>query len=250
MSSHGPEDGDTCKFGHTFEVHDQDGTGSPPGEETRKKILKEEITSVSDLANDDDYRMGDLLRGIMGDPFKHLEVGANSQGLPHMFILDAADRFDDNWGWDVKKTMERIFVSPQSNLHAEFMQRKQQAEQNIKNTMQNLTQLKKQKHMLEHDIRKLRSRAEAMRRGEETQIKGDFIELVDGAGASGQGGDEASLKFYRDNNFFPSIVADFNEMDSLEDLEEDGDLAELPANEKAVLKKKYTMYEKWKDLYG
>ncbi|MFB6145019.1 MAG: hypothetical protein ABEJ99_00765 [Candidatus Nanohaloarchaea archaeon] len=246
MSSHGPEDGDTCKFGHIFEVFDRDGTGAPGGD-LRDAILEEEITSVEDLENTTDT---DLLRPIMGHPFKHLEVAAGSQGLPHMFILDAADRFDDSWGWTVNKTMDRIFVSPQSNLHAEFMQRKQQAEQNIKNTMQNLSQLKKQKHMLEHDIRKLRSRAEAIRQGKEDRIKGDFIELVDGAGASGQGGDEASLKFYRDNNFYPSIVADFNEMSGLEDLEEDGSLSELPANEKAILKKKYTMYEKWKDLYG
>lgn len=248
MSSHGPEEGDTCEFGHTFVVHDEEDNGDPgAAPELKKQIEEGDIGSLSELKQE----LGtDLLKPVLGDPYKHLEVGSGSQGLPHMFILDASDRFDDDWDWDVDKTEEKIFVSPQSNLHAEFMQRQQQAEQNIKNTMQNLSQLKKQKHMLEHDIRKLRSRAEAMRTGDEIQIKADFVELVDGAGGGQQGGDEAALKFFRDQNIYPSIVADFNEMDSVEDLEEGGKLAELPENEKAVLKKKYTMYEKWKDLYG
>jgi hypothetical protein len=76
-----------------------------------------------------------------------------------------------------------------------------------------------------------------------------------------------SLKAYRDQNIYPSVVADFNEMEGVEDLEdaeqraerydekdaddlEDGRLADLPRNEKAILKKKWKMYEQWKDLYG
>jgi ribosome-binding protein aMBF1 (putative translation factor) len=68
------------------------------------------------------------------------------------------------------------------------------------------------------------------------------------------------LKTLRDQNLYPSIVADFYEMDGLDDLKraeqkseedaDDGKLARIPANEKAILKKKYVMYEKWKDLYG
>ncbi len=241
---------DTCKFGHVFEVYDHDETGHAGGEdakELRRKIRSGEIDSLDDL----EAEVGsDDLMAALGDHYKRLKVTAHSQGTPYMVSWACADKFDEDLDYIVKKSDESIFVSPQNQLHDEFMQRKQQAEQRVRETMRNISELRKQKHMLEHDIRKLRSRAESFETGDETELKGDFIELVDGAGGAGQGADEASLKFYRDNHIFPSIVADFNEMDSLDDLKGDGKLSNLPANEKAVLKKKYVMYEKWKDLYG
>lgn len=255
MSSHGDEDLGDCKHGHNFKVWSHEG--EPSGEEVREKIVEEKIEDLEELRDSEDYDGGDFLKGIMGDPFKTIKMSAGSQGRPYGFILGAADKFETGWEWPIQKTEEKVFVTPQSNLHQEFTQRKRQAEQNINQTLSSLSDLQEQKHMLEHDIRKLRSRAEAIREGDETQIKGDFIELVDGAGGGGQAGDEASLKFYRDNNIYPSIVADFNEMRSVEDLKEPDEsnldnprLYDLPANEKAILRKKYTMYEKWKDLYG
>ncbi len=255
MSSHGDDELGDCKHGHNFKVWSHEGKA--PGGEIRDKIVKEKIESLDELRDDEDYGSGDFLKGIMGEPYKVIKASAGSQGAPYGFILGSADKFETGWGWSIEKTEEKIFVTPQSQTHQEFTQRKRQAEQNVNQTLSGLSDLQEQKHMLEHDIRKLRSRAEAIREGNETQIKGDFIELVDGAGGGGQQGDEASLKFYRDNNIYPSIVADFNEMRSVEDLKEPEDseldhprLYDLPANEKAILRKKYTMYEKWKDLYG
>jgi hypothetical protein len=249
------------EFGRIFEVYSRGGGDS----EHREKIQKGEITSLSEL--EDDSNLGsDFLRPIMGEPYKTLKVSAKSQGMPATFIMVAADKFDDDWEWSVSKVKEELFVTPQSHLHDEFMQRRQQAEQNVKQAMQGLEQLRKSKHLLQHDIRKLRSKVEDLKTGEETTIKGDFIELVDSAGGGQQGSAPGSLDFLRNNNIYPSIVADFQEMESLDDLlsaerkadkkggepdeYEDGPLASLPENEKAILKKKYTMYEKWKDLYG
>ncbi|MFQ3275507.1 MAG: hypothetical protein ACI9LV_000591 [Candidatus Nanohaloarchaea archaeon] len=256
---------DNPEFGHIFEVYDHDGTedaGAKPG--LREKIKKGEIQSLSELEKENDG--SDFLRPIMGDAYKTLKVSARSQGMPATFIMIAADKFDDDWGWNIPKTDEQLFVTPQSHLHDEFMQRRQQAEQNVRQAMQGLEQLRKSKHLLQHDIRKLRSKVEDLKTGEETTIKGDFIELVDSAGGGQQGSAPGSLDFLRNNNIYPSIVADFQEMNSVDDLlsaekkadkqggdpedYEDGPLANLPENEKAVLKKKYTMYEKWKDLYG
>ncbi|MFB6200187.1 MAG: hypothetical protein ABEJ83_04860 [Candidatus Nanohaloarchaea archaeon] len=249
-----------CRFGHTFEVNQW--KGSDDESEARDKIKSGEITSYQELLEEigqGDAKVGNLVP-VMGDTFKTVKCKSGTQGTPYTFILAAADDFSTGLGWEVKKTMEQVFVSPESNFSQEVGQRRQQAQQNIKSTMQNLSEMKKQKQMLEHDIRKLRSRAEAIRESgnDEVQLKADFIELVDGAGAGGQqGGDEAALKFYRDNNIYPSIVADFQEMRGLDDLKEpeesefdDPQLKDLPQNEKAILKKKYTMYEKWKDLYG
>ncbi len=242
-SGHSGDEDDTCDFGHVFEVN-----GSSPFAED---IESGEISSLEDLSKaqedaDDPYSF----IGVMGDPYKNVKVVSGSQGMPYTFILVAADKFDTDLDWDIVKTDEKIFVSPQNTMHQEMNQRRQQAEQNIKTSMQGLEQLRKSKHLLQHDIRKLRSRVEDLQTGDDVVIKGDFVQLVDGAGAGGQGADEQALRFLRDNNIYPTIVSDFNEMESLEDLEEGGKLSNLPANEKAILKKKYTMFEKWKDMYG
>lgn len=250
--SHGGEPPKTCKFGHVFQT---DGDLSGPGKDVVDKIRKGKIKSLQGVR---DELEDDFLKPLMGDDWKKIKVSAGSQGTPFGVVLTAADNLDDNKDYDVSRTEEGIYVAPQSQLHDEFMQRKQQAESKVKENMRNISELMKQKHMLEHDIRKLRSRAEAMSEKDETILKGDFVELVDGAGGGQQGGDEASLKFLRDQNIYPTIVSDFNEMDSLDDLKpaddredsKDGKLADRPANVKAILKKKYTMYEKWKDLYG
>ncbi len=250
--SHGGDLPKTCKFGHVFETA---GDIDEPGKSAVDKIRKGKITSLKDL---EDELGSDFLKPIMGDNWKKIKVSAGSQGTPFGVVLTAADNLDENKDYNVERTQEGIYVAPQSHLHEEFMQRKQQAESKVKENMRNISELMKQKHMLEHDIRKLRSRAEAMNERDEAVLKGDFVELVDGAGGGQQGGDEASLKFFRDQNIYPTIVSDFNEMDSLDDLkpaedrddDKDGKLADRPKNEKAILKKKYTMYEKWKDLYG
>jgi hypothetical protein len=239
---------DTCKFGHTFEPKG--------GSDVQKQIVNGDISSLDDVR---DEKGTDLLASLFDDHWKKMKISAGSTGTPYGIILGAVDKLDTDLGYSVEKSVEKIFVAPQNQMHQSFRQRRQEAEQRVKETMRSLQEQIKQKHMLEHDVRKLRSRAEAIDSHDETQLKSDFVELVDGAGAAGgQGGDEASLKFLRDQNFYPSIVADFNEMDSLDDLKEadqrdddkDGKLADRPENVKAILKKKYTMYQRWKDLYG
>ncbi len=240
---------DTCKFGHTFKID-----GDTPEYETddgetmsvKEGLETGDLTSLEDVQ---DVTGTYFLRPILGEHWKKIKV-SGSQGDAFTMVMPAADKFDDDLGYNVEKTEEKIFVSPQSSLHDEFMNRRQQAEQRVKSTMQGFSELMKEKQVIEHDIRKLRSRVENFESRDETVLKADFIELVDGAGGGQQGGDRASLKFLRDQNIYPSIVADFNEMDGVEDLEEGGKLDHLPENVKAVLKKKYTMYEKWKDLYG
>jgi len=245
-------------FGYVFKTAN--------GSSWEKKVRKGKIQSLEDVRSDDGPGS---IKALMGEPWKALKVKSNSRGgPPYGLAINSADKFDSDLEYTVEKVEESTYVSPDSQLHNQLMQQHQNAEQRVKETKRNLSQLLKQKHMLEHDIRKLRSRIEDIEEDNETRIKADFVELVDGAGAAGQGGgDRAALKFLRDQNLYPSIVADFNEMDSIDDLKsakdkaseyedkdaddfEDGKLAHLPANVKAILRKKYAMYEKWKDMYG
>lgn len=226
------------KFGHTFQVHGSSSIGD--------KIRSGEITTLEEVKEEIDT---DFLRPIMGDPYKHMKISAGRSGKAYGILLGVPDAFDD-MDYQADRSEEKLFISPQNQAHQSFRQRRKEAEQNIQEKMQSMGRLKKEKHMLQHDIRKLRSRVEAIESKDETQLKSDFIELVDGANAGSQQGGEAAMKTLQERNIYPSIVADFNEMDSVEDLEEGGKLNDLPGNEKAVLKKKYKMYEDWVDLYG
>jgi len=235
-------------FGHVFKT--------PNESKWVDDVRNGKIRDLEDVRDTENGGPGSI-KALMGDPWKTLKVKSDTQGgQPYGLAINAPDKFDDDLEYNVEKLIEKTYVSPQSQVHNQLMQQKQNAEQRVKETKRNLSELLKQKHMLEHDIRKLRSRIEDIQEGNETRIKADFIELVDGAGAGGQqGGDRAALKFLRDQNIYPSIVADFNEMDGVEDLKPEdeggtGKLSHLPANVKAILRKKYAMYEKWKDLYG
>ena len=255
---------DTCNFGHLYELDDRGQGGlSSDAEEAISKFKSEEITSFEEFKRqyiDNPDKDVNQISDVMGGSVRKVTVSGGGQGAGYEAIHSAADDYD-GLGYDTTRIEESIFVSPQSQLHDEFMQRKQQAEQRVNQTLSSYSDILEQKHMLEHDIRKLRGRAEAfdLDEGDETILKGDFVELVDGANAGAQQGGEAAIKTLVERNIYPTIMSDFMEMDSVddlkkaenhEDIEEDGKLADLPNNEKAVLRKKYAMYEKWKDLYG
>lgn len=257
MSSHG--DSDTCHFGHHFEHYNSYGGGvSGEKADVVKDIIDGKLKEFSKFekkyVNNSDSDINGII-DLMGGPIRQIKVSGGGQGAGYGAILSAVDKFDDDMGYTANRITESIFVSPQSQLHDEFMQRKQQAEQRVNQTLSSFSDILEQKHLLEHDIRKLRSRAEAFDSKDEDVLKGDFIELVDGANAGAQQGGEAAIKTLVERNIYPTIMSDFMEMRSADDLkpEDDGGtgkLADLPNNEKAILRKKYAMYEKWKDLYG
>jgi len=241
---------DTCKFGHLFELDSRGEEAlSSDAEEAIEDIKDGKITSLTELEN-----QGLSLLDLMGGKVREIKVNGSGQGAGYEAIISAADGYD-GLGYETQRITESIFVSPQSQIHDEFMQRKQQAEQRINQNLSSFSDILEQKHLLEHDIRKLRGRAEAFDSHDEDILKGDFMELVDGANAGARQGGDAAIKTLVEKNIYPTIMADFMEMDSVDDLKPEdeggtGKLADLPNNEKAVLRKKYAMYEKWKDLYG
>ena len=250
------ENQDECKYGHDVIIENE-----PPGKmaEAVEKVRNKQITNLTEWKNEtDSYNLWNLFGGP-NNIWKKMKISSGSQGNAWGTILGAVDKFEEDLGYDsVTRTEEKMFIPAQSQLHSNFMQQRQQAEQRVKESMQSMSHLIKKKHLIEHDLRKMRTRVENLESEDEVILKSDFIELVDSAGG-GQQAAPGSLDFLRNNNLYPSIVAEFQEMDSLddlkkaenhEDMEEDGKLADIPNNMKAILKKKYTMYEKWKDMYG
>ncbi|MFH7918191.1 MAG: hypothetical protein QW631_02695, partial [Candidatus Aenigmatarchaeota archaeon] len=84
---------------------------------------------------------------------------------------------------------------------------------------------------------------------DEHSLKAIFIDQVDfhaGEGAPGR----LSMSFMQQQNIFPTIIQDFYEMESEEDLEKKERLKGLPKVEKDMLLTKWRAYQEWKSLFG
>ncbi|MDY6761440.1 MAG: hypothetical protein SVY41_00155 [Candidatus Nanohaloarchaea archaeon] len=178
------------------------------------------------------------------------DVGSQAHATgAYLEILDQLTTF---YKFDAVTVKEWYRASPQSNLHDELRQRRQQAEQQVNRVLSNLQDLYEQKQLLEHDLRRLEERKahfdapeeqEVEGEGYEDELKADFVDLVD------QHTGRHSILQMQQNNVFPSITADFYQMSGLDDLSGDGQLSDLPENEKAVLRKKWKLYEQWKQQF-
>lgn len=173
-----------------------------------------------------------------------IKVSDATQGLPVDTYLATVDLLDTQFGYEVSKVGEWLHANPGSQLHHEMEQRRQQAEQQIGRTLANLEELYEKKELLEHDERMLEEKLEHFEDRKEEALKGDFVDEVD------QHTGRASILQMTANDIFPSITADFYSMESLDDLKGDGHLSDLPEQEKAILRKKWKLYEQWKDRYA
>ncbi|MDY6776687.1 MAG: hypothetical protein SVQ76_01115 [Candidatus Nanohaloarchaea archaeon] len=182
-----------------------------------------------------------------------ISISGIGQGFDMGAYLDVLDRIETFYRFEqAKKVKDWMRASPQSQLHQELVQRRQQAEQQINRVLSNLSDLYEQKQLLEHDVRKLEERKAHFEASEEEkkagggyedELKADFVDLVD------QHTGRSSIIQMQANNVFPSITADFYRMTGLDDLQEGGQLEDLPENEKAVLRKKWKLYEQWKEQF-
>lgn len=195
-----------------------------------------------------------------------ISLSTIGQGPEMGAYLEVVDVITTHYKYDTAiKTTDAMWATPESQVHQELVQRRQQAEQQINRTLGNLSDLYEQKQLLEHDLRQLEARLEHVKnaekageidaggkkkKGEEEverdtqdELKADFVDLVD------QHTGRHSILQMQANNVFPSITADFYSMTSLEDLEPGGHLENLPENEKAVLRKKWKLYLQWKEQF-
>jgi protein-arginine kinase activator protein McsA len=170
-----------------------------------------------------------------------------------MEIYDRLNTFiESRFGYKNFKLREWLQISPQGAYYHEMMERKRLAERTVSDILAGLSDLYQQKHLLEHDIRKLEERVKAFEqfeKGEDEALKADFVDLVD------VNTGRHSLLTMQSENIFPTIMADFYRMHDEKDLlskEEGGTgiLAVLPESEKVILKKKWKLYRLWMETYG
>lgn len=212
--------------------------------ETRLEIGEK----IVDTMNEELNYYGDLGEPYVGiDPERKIGIGASSQGVPMDSYFFFIDMIDYRYDYDVEKVREHISISLKSQYYQEMSERRKRAENSIRETMGNISDLYQQKHLLEHDIRKLEERVKSFDQAEEGMdeaLKADFVDLVDANTG------KHSILQMQANNIFPSITADFYRMETEEDLIEDGTLSDLPESEKAMLRKKWRLYQNWKEEFG
>ncbi len=219
------------------------------------------ITLLSDVVGSDVGErildeMGSTLhyKSGLGEPYvakgdRTLVIGAKKQGKPMGAYRTLGSLLGFQYGYQRHKVNEWLNVSPRSQFYNEMMGRRGEAEQQVNRVLATLSDLYQQKHLLEHDIRKLNERISSFKiydesKGErEEALKADFIDLVDI-----QTG-RHSLLTMQSENIFPTITADFYRMKKPEDLKTGAPMGNLPESEKAMLRKKWYLYDKWKSEY-
>ncbi|MDY6789206.1 MAG: hypothetical protein SVV03_04560 [Candidatus Nanohaloarchaea archaeon] len=211
-----------------------------------REIAREKGPEEAQEWIDENQPSGEPYIGAKKDEKHHrkFKIVAGGQGDPFDAYIATVDRLVDTpHDYTADVVHEWMHASPGSQLHQELMQRKREAQGQINQTLSSLSDLYQQKHLLEHDIRKLEQKQEHFEDKKEEALKADFVDEVDANTG------RASILQMQSNDIFPSITADFYAMKSMEDLTS-GHLKDLPEQEKAILRKKWKLYQKWKEKFG
>lgn len=150
----------------------------------------------------------------------------------------------------VKKVDEWIEVSPAHKAYYDLIfGEKEKIEIKIKTVLDDMIKHISDLELLEHDLRRYREFLDYFEKNDEHSLKAIFIDQVDfhvGEGTPGR----LSMSFMQQQNIFPTIIQDFYEMESEDDLEKKERLKNLPRVEKDMLLTKWRAYQEWKSLFG
>ncbi len=155
-----------------------------------------------------------------------------------------------NMEFIVRKVDEWIEISPTHKAYYDMvLGEKEKIEIKIKTVIDDMIRHISDLELIEHDLRRYKEFLDYIEKKDEHSLKAIFIDQVDfyaGEGAPGR----LSMSFMQQNNIFPTIIQDFFEMKSEEDLEKNERLKKLPKVEKDMLKTKWRSYQEWKSLFG
>ena len=151
----------------------------------------------------------------------------------------------------IQKFDEYIEVSP---VHAQYyqitMKQKEDLENKIKAGLTSAAQAIGDYELIAHDLRKYKEFMEYIEEKDERSLKAIFVDQVDYySGGMGEGAGRLSLSFMQQKNIMPTIVQDFYELNSEEDLEKNPRFKDIPTVEKSMLRTKWRAYQTWKKLF-
>ena len=154
--------------------------------------------------------------------------------------------------WDYKvakfdETMDVSFVYQQ--YYQLTKSHKESLEAKIKASLAEVAKAIGDYELVKHDLRRYEEFKRCFEENDEHTLKAIFIDQVDyHAGATAQGPGRLSMAFMRQYNIMPTIVQDFMDMTSEEDLEK-GRFVALPKVEKDMLRTKWRAYQRWKEMF-
>jgi len=151
----------------------------------------------------------------------------------------------------IQKFDEYLEVSP---VHAQYyqitMRQKEDLENKIKAGLTSAAQAIADYELIAHDLRKYEEFKKYIEEKDEKSLKAIFVDQVDYySGGMGEGPGRLSLSFMQQKNIMPTIVQDFYEMSSEEDLEKNPRFKDIPTVEKSMLRTKWRAYQTWKSLF-
>ncbi len=161
-------------------------------------------------------------------------------GFPTNVYFKMISLLKDGYGYEVKKYKDWLEINPRSNYHQEMLQKKQALEQSIARVMMNLSDMRRDIELIKHDLRRLEEVRDHFKEKDEHVLKSDFVDLVD------RNTGPLSLIDLATTGKFPTIVVDFYKIKKEEDINK----LKITATEKGILKKKWRLYQYWKEKYG
>ncbi|MFH1420480.1 MAG: hypothetical protein ABIG30_00770 [Candidatus Aenigmatarchaeota archaeon] len=151
--------------------------------------------------------------------------------------------------WLTAKVDEWMEVSP---VHAQYYQltksQKEAVESKIKEGLRSVQQSVADYELLLHDQRRYQEFKDYIDNKDEHSLKTIFVDQVDFySGFAGEGAGRLSMSFMQQRNIMPTIVQDFYDMESEDDLEKKERFKDLPSVEKNMLRTKWRAYKEWRD---
>ena len=161
-----------------------------------------------------------------------------------------------NWEYNVRKVDESIEVSPlYKGFYEMVMNEKQNIEIKVKKVIDDIITHSSDLELLKHDFRRYKEFYDyfnfdnTREKPDEHSLKAVFIDMVDYHSGEGTPG-RLSMVALQINNIFPTIIQDFYQLNSLEDLKSSPRLNKLAEVEKDMLRTKWNAYDQWKQEFG
>jgi len=160
-------------------------------------------------------------------------------GFPTDIYFKVITLIKDGFHYEVKKYKDWIEINPNSPYHQDILQRKQSLEQNVGRILSNMSDMRRDIELINHDLRKFEQVLGHFKENKQDSLKSDFVDLVDSQTPSGMHKLVASGKF-------PTLVIDFFKIENKEDIEK----LKVSNSEKGLLRTKWMLYQEWLKMYS
>ncbi len=176
--------------------------------------------------------------GAIGGTNRKLKIKGVA-GFPTDVYFKIISLLKDKYNYEVKKYRDWLEINPTSPYQQDILQKKQALEQSVGRILSNISDMRRDIELINHDLRKFEQVLNHFRENKFDSLKSDFVDLVDSQTPSGMHKLVSSGKF-------PTLVIDFFKIEKKEDI----DKLKVSNSEKGLLKTKWMLYQEWLKMYS